>query len=227
MPENKNTIALSVESYEKRLLAQKDKFLPALTAAMEKNEEGMREKLQLAVVSVTEGLTFLKQSYHNEITCRKGALLALTKIKAALGEAAYAQATKSLQQDIMTTAAEQILDKAVGKGGKLGAFAAFNSGRLAECRIDFNRAMVRFEKAVELDRGNIHYLKAAGLLARKMYAYKKALTCFVTIEKLLAQQGKGSVELAITQRELAYTALLFGQQKQAGAYYKKAMTSLT
>ena len=100
-----------------------------------------------------------------------------------------------MQANASTAEAEQVFDKLVAKGGKVGAFAAYHSGRLSECRMDFSRASVRFDKAIELDRSNIHYLKAAGLLARKMYQHKKALACFSAIEKQLAQAAFGSAPL--------------------------------
>jgi tetratricopeptide (TPR) repeat protein len=224
---SENTITLSPQVYGKRLLAHKNKLSPALTAAMEQQEEAKREKLQLAVVSLTEALTYFRQSYQQEISCRKAALAALSKIQSMIDKKDLAAACKSLQSEVSTQGAEQIFDKVLAKGGKAGAFAAFHGGRLAECRMDFSRAAAHFDKALELDRSNIHYLKAAGLLARKMYEHKKALACFAAIEKLLAPKEKESAELAIARRELAYTALLLGQHKQAGEYYKKAMQGLT
>ena len=219
------TVKLSPKAYTQRLAVQKKKFLQAVTVAMENHEESKREKLQLVVVSLTEALTFIKQSYQHEVTCRKGALAALNKMEKMLGPL-YTKAAESICTRDSTLEAEQILDKVIGKGGKGGAFAAFHSGRLAECRMDFPRAMVRFDKAVELDKGNPHYLRAAGLLARKMYQHKKSLMRFMTLEKLFVGQKKDSVELALARREVAYSAALFGQHKQADAYYKKAMASL-
>ncbi|MCI5147858.1 MAG: tetratricopeptide repeat protein [Candidatus Electrothrix sp. MAN1_4] len=222
---SKHTVTLSPKTYTQRLVSQKKKFLQAVSTAMEKHEESKRERLQLVVVSLTEALTFIKQSYQHELICRKGALTALNKMEKMLGPL-YAKAAESVCTKDSTLEAEQILDKVIGKGGKGGAFAAFHSGRLAECRMDFSRAIVRFDKAVDLDKTNPHYLRVDGLLARKMYQHKKALMRFMTLEKLLAKQGKDSVELAKTCREVAYSAALFGQHKQADAYYKKAMASL-
>lgn len=223
---SKYTVELSPKAYTRRLVTQKKKFLQAVNAAMENHEESKRERLQLVVVSLTEALTFIKQSYKHEVICRKGALAALDKMQKMLGPL-YPRAAESVCTKDSTLDAEQILDKVIGKGGKGGAFAAFHSGRLAECRMDFSRAAVRFDKAVELDKVNPHYLRAAGLLARKMYQHKKALMRFIALEKLLAGQGKDSVELALARREVAYSAALFGQHKQADAYYTKAMNSLT
>jgi tetratricopeptide (TPR) repeat protein len=219
------TIALSPESYGQRLIAQKKKLLPALTAAIESHDDARREKLQLAVTAITEALTFFKQSYRNEVSCRKRSLAALEKMRNLLDKADYELACVGVQANASTAEAEQVFDKLVAKGGKIGAFAVYQSGRLAECRMDFSRAAVRFDKAIELDKSNIHYLKAAGLLARTMYQHKKALTCFSAIEKQLAQ-GEESPELAIARREIAYTALLSGQSGPAGEYYKKAMNGI-
>lgn len=219
------TVQLSPKAFTQRLVVQKKKFTRAVTAAMEQHEDSKREKLQLVVVSLTEALTFIKQSYKQEVICRQGALMALDKMQKMLGPL-YTRAAESVCTQDNTLEAEQILDKVIGKGGKGGAFAAFHSGRLAECRMDFNRAMVRFDKAVELDKANPHYLRAAGLLARKMYQHKKSLLLFLTLEKLLAGQGKDSPELAVARREVAYSAALFSQHAQADAYYKKAMAGL-
>lgn len=219
-------IALSPESYGQRLIAQKKKFLPALTAAIESRDDSRREKLQQAVTAITESLTFFKQSYRNEMACRKGALAALGKMQNMLDKADYDLACVGVQANVSTAEAEQVFDKLVAKGGKVGAFAVYHSGRLAECRMDFSRAAVRFDKAIELDKSNIHYLKAAGLLARKMYQHKKALACFSAIEKLLLQKGEETAELAVARRELASTALLSGQSGPAMEYCKKAMNGI-
>ncbi|XCN73930.1 MAG: tetratricopeptide repeat protein [Candidatus Electrothrix aestuarii] len=221
------TVQLSPKAFTQRLVVQKKKFTQAVTTAMEQHDESKRERLQLMVVSLTESLTFIKQGYKQEVTCRKGALMALNKMQKMLGPALYKRAAESVCVKDSTLDAEQILDKVIGKGGKGGAFAAFHSGRLAECRMDFPRAMVRFDKAVELDGANPHYLQAAGLLARKMYQHKKSLIRFMALEKLLVRMGKDSVELAIARREVAYSAALFSQHAQADAYYKKAIASLT
>ncbi|MCI5131254.1 MAG: hypothetical protein D3904_06960, partial [Candidatus Electrothrix sp. EH2] len=184
---SKYAVKLSPKTYTQRLVNQKKKFTQAVTAAMEQRQESKREQLQLVVVSLTEALTFIKPSYQHEVTCRKGALAALNKMQKMLGPKLYARAAESVCLKDSTLDAEQILDKVVGKGGKGGAFAAFHSGRLAECRMDFPRAMARFEKAAGLDRVNPHYLRAAGLLARKMYQHKKSLMSFMALEKLLAR----------------------------------------
>ena len=222
----KPVAALSLESYEQRLLALKDKQLTALTGAIENNEAGRREELQSELVAITEALTFLDQGYAQEMSCRNGALAALEQMQPELDTADYELAFESVSNGD-TEGAEQIFDSLADQDGPLSALAAFQSGRLAECRMDLNRAMEQLEKAVTLDDKNHDYLRSAALLARKLYHHKKALAWFTSLVKLGEEKGEDTVGLALDRRELAYTTALVGQHKQAGVLYKKAMVSLT
>ncbi len=222
----KPVAALSLESYEQRLLALKDKQLTALTEAIENNEESRREQLQSELVAITEALTFLDQGYAQEMSCRNEALATLEQMQPELDTADYEQAFESVSNGD-TGEAEQLFDSFAGQNGPLSALAAFQSGRLAECRMDLNRAMEQLEKAVTLDDKNPDYLRSAALLARKLYRHKKALAWFTSLVKLGEEKGEDTVELALDRRELAYTTALVGQHKQAGVLYKKAMVSLT
>lgn len=222
----KPVAALSLASYEQRLLALKDKQLTALTGAIENNEESRREQLQGELVAITEGLSFLDQGYAQEMSCRNEALAALEQMQPDLDTADFEQAFESVSNGD-TGEAEQLFDSFAGQNGPLSALAAFQSGRLAECRMDLNRAMEQLEKAVTLDDKNPDYLRSAALLARKLYHHKKALAWFTSLVKLGEEKGEDTVELALDRRELAYTTALVGQHKQAGVLYKKAMVSLT
>jgi len=224
--EEKPVATLSLESYEQRLLALKDKQLTALTGAIENNEEGRREQLQSELVAITEALTFLDQGYAQEMSCRNGALATLEQMQPELDTADYEQARESVSNGD-TEEAEQIFDSVADQDGPLSASAAFQSGRLAECRMDLNRAMEWLEKAVTLEDNNPDYLRSAALLARKLYHHKKSLAWFTSLVKLGEKKGEDSVELALDKRELAYTTALVGHHKQAGALYKQAMVSLT
>ncbi|MCW5200843.1 hypothetical protein VU07_03415, partial [Desulfobulbus sp. F4] len=130
MSENNTAIALSPEAYGQRLIAQKKKLLPALTAAIESRDDARRDKLQMAVTAITEALTFFKQSYRSEMACRKGAFAALGKMQNMLDKADFDLACVGVQANASTAEAEQVFDKLVAKGGKVGAFAAYHSGRL-------------------------------------------------------------------------------------------------
>ena len=219
--------AISLESYEQRLLALKEQRLVALTAAIEKNEETKREQLQIELVALTEALSFLKQGYEQEISCRNNALAALELMRPQLAADDYERASGGVREGD-TEEAEQVFDSVAEQDSSLAAMAAYQSGCLAACRIDFSRAMDRFDKAVALDDGNSpDHLRSAALLARQLYRHKKALAWFAALVQLLEEQGEDSVELALARRELAYTSALVGRHKQAGELYKKAMVSLT
>ncbi len=218
-------VTITLESYEQRLLTLREQQLAALARAIENNEESKREKLQLMVVTITEALTFFKQSYEQEIACRNEVLAAMETMEPEIDGTDFARACEDIRSQ-STEGAEKILDTLAQQKTANSAAAMFHSGRLAECRMDFHRAMLRLDKAVEIDGKNPDYLRAAGLLARKLYQHKKALIRFIALEKLIDAKGEDSVELALVRRELAYCAALFGKHKQAGSYYKKAMGSL-
>ena len=220
------TAALTVEAYEQRLSALKDKQLAALTEAIDNNEESRRERLQVELVAITESLTFLNQGYQQEISCRTEARQALDQMQALLDNGEYEEACASLN-DGDTEPAETLFDRTTDADSEFSAMAAYQAGRLAECRIDFTQAMDRLEKAVTLEGDNPDYLRAAALLARKLYKHKQALAWFTTLEQVLAEQGEDTVELALARRELAYASALVSQHKKAGGLYKQAMVSLT
>jgi len=226
VPGEQPVASISLESYEQRLLALKDQQLAVLTAAIENNEESKREQLQMELVALTETLSFLQQGYEQEISCRNQALGALELIKSELDTADYEQARMSLRESD-TEEAENIFDGVADRNISMSAPAAYQSGCLAECRMDLNRAMDRLDKAATLDGNSPDSLRSAALLARKLYLHKKALVWFSSLVKLLEEKEEDTVELALARREQAYTSALVGQHKQAGMLYKKAMVSLT
>ncbi len=221
-------VSITLEVYVKRLLHLKELKQVSLTAAMESNETKIREKLQAVLVSLTRALTFPEQSLAHEISCREQALEALKEMYDAevIDKDDYGLAREILYSD-STEEAEHLLDRVIKQNIPLSALASYHSACLAQCRMDFGRAMPRFDKAIELDKTNTDYIRSCGLLARQLYYHKKSLNCFVALEKLLRTNGDDSMELALARRELAYSAALSGLLKQAALYYKKAMGSLT
>ncbi len=226
VPLEEPVVTLSLESYEERLLALKDKQLAALSEAIERNQEGRRERLQVELVALTESLTFLKQSYEHEISLRHGARQALDQMRVELDPVDYEQACESIRH-ADTRIAEKIFAEIAEKGCSASAAAAFQCGLLAKCRIDFTRAMKFLEQAVGLDGNNPDYLRSAAVLAQTLYQHKRALNWFSALEKVLAELGDDTVELALARRDLAYSVALVGRHKQAGGLYKQAMGSLT
>ncbi|BCO10624.1 hypothetical protein GF1_30000 [Desulfolithobacter dissulfuricans] len=217
-------VTLSLGLYEQRLMGYREQRLRDLTRAMEEENEAQREQLQAELVVVTESLNFLEISYEQELACRKQALEALGQMDLASEE--YEQARVSIEEDD-TAVAGQILDDVAARNPSRAAQAAYLSGRLAECRVDLNRAMDRYEQAVTLDDNTPEYLRTASALARRLYRHKKALAWSHRLVELLEDEGEHTVELALARRDLAYTSALVGQHKQAGSLYKQAMVSLS
>jgi tetratricopeptide (TPR) repeat protein len=226
VPAQQPAAVISLASYEQRMVALKEQRLAELTTAIENNEESRREQLQVELVALTEALSFLQQSYDKEISCRNTALKALAAMKPEMETADYEQAYSNLSEGELEEA-ERIFDGIVEKNDAFSAAAAYQSGCLSECRMDFSTAMARFDKAVTLDGNSPDILRSAALLARKLYLHKKALVWFSSLVELLEKQGEDTLDLALARREQAYTAALVGQHKQAGALYKQAMVSLT
>ena len=226
IPEEQPVTVISLESYEQRLIALKEQRLAALSTAIDSNEESRREQLQVELVALTEALSFLQQSYGQEVSCRNSALATLELMKPELDTADYERASRSVREGD-SEEAEQVFDEVADQDVALSALAAYRSGCLAECRTDLNRAMERLDRAVTLDGSSPDYLRSAALLARKLYLHKKALAWFASLVQLLEKQGEDTIELALARREQAYTSALLGQHKQAGALYKQAMVSLT
>ncbi len=216
-------ITLSLDLYEQRLMDYREERLRHLTRAMEEDNEAQREQLQAELVVITESLNFLEISYEQELACRKQALEALDLMD--LNSQEYEQARRSIEVGD-TAVAGQVLDDVAVRNTSQGALAAYLSGRLAECRVDLNRAMDRYEQAVTLDDTTPDYLRTASALARRLYRHKKALAWSHRLVELLEAEGEDTVELALARRDLAYTSALVGQHKQAGSLYKQAMVSL-
>jgi len=219
-------VVLSKELYEQRLFVLKKKKLAELAAAADDNDEDKREECQVELVAITKALTFVDHGYERELSCRNDALAVLDQIETELDPGTFARARESILNGD-TEEAEQIFEGIVEQGSSYAAAVAYQSGRLAECRLDFDTALKRFERAVALDAADIYALHSAALLARRLYEYKKAMPWFTSLVGLLEKKGEDSVDLALARRDLAYTFALVGQYKQAGALYKKAMVTLS
>ena len=220
------TVVLSRELYEQRLFALKEEKLAELTRAVDDNNEEKREECQVELVVITEALTFVDRGYEQELSCRKEALSVLDQLQTDVNPAEYNRARTCVVTG-NTEDAEQVFDRVAEGESAYAAAAAYQSGRLAQCRLDFKKAMQRFERAVALDPANIAALRAAGLLARRLYEHNKAIRWFTSLVGLLEEQGEDTVELALARRDLAYTFALLSQYKKAGVLYKKAMVSLS
>jgi len=216
---------LTIEVYETRLRKREKEQQQALAEAINSGDDIRRDHLQIELVAITDRIALLKDSYKQELESRQAALNAFDEMAAAIDESLRDQIKESLLCG-ETEAAEEFFAGIVDKQGPDAPVAAFLAGRLAEARIDLYLALERYRKAVELDGENCDYLRAAGVMARKLYRYRDARPVLEKLVELLEKEDKNSVDLALARRELGYTYALSGSLKQAGPLYKQAMKTI-
>ena len=224
---DKSTIpTLTREIYETYLREREQEQQESLALAIKNGDDIKRDHLQIELVAVTDKIALFDDSYNLEMKWRGQALGALDRL-ADESDASLIQEVRESLLSGKTEEAERFFTEIVDKQGANAALAAFLAGHLAEARIDLYPALERYRKAVELAGDNCDYLKAAGVMARKLYRYRDAKPLLEKLVQLLEKQGENSVELALARRELGYTYALSGGLKQAGPLYKQAMKTIT
>jgi tetratricopeptide (TPR) repeat protein len=216
---------LTIEIYETRLRERESEQQQALAKAIAEQDNITRDHVQIELVAVTDRIALLEDSYKEEMQWRQAALEALQAIAPDADE----DTIKSLQEELSsgeTVQAEKLFKEVADQKGDNAALAAFHAGRLAEARVDLYQALERYQQAVELDSDSSEHLKAAGVMARKLYRYRDARPLLEKLVDLLASQDSDSIELALARRELGYTYALSGALKQAGPLYKQSMKTI-
>lgn len=214
------------KSYERWLLDLKEQRLAGMAAAVDNNDESKQYQQQIELVAITEALSFSEQAYAESISRRKKALEFLEEIKTGLAVAEYDMARKVVICEGDTGPAEHILADMLSQEGSAG-LAAYHGGRLAEQRMDFQKAMDSYEKALVVDRNNPDFIRSAGMLSLRLYSYQKAQNYLSSLVSILEKNNLDSVELSLARREYAYSLAMVGKNKEAGVLYKKVMHSLT
>lgn len=217
---------LDREAYERWLLDLKAQRLALMNAAIDNNDESGQEQYQVELVAITEGLGFSGQAYADSISFRKDALALLEQIKPGLEVMEYDVARKGIREGD-TGPAEKIFDATVDQDGVDDGLKAYHGGRLAEQRMDFQKAMNRYEKAVAVAKDNPDFIRSAGLLSLRLYSYQKGQHYFSSLVAIFEKNNPDSVELALARRDYAYSLAMVGENKEAGILYKQAMHSLT
>ena len=219
-------VRLSREDYAARLNAIEEKQRAVLAQAMQQRDEKSRDRLQRELVIMNERLALLDDSYAEDMACYQQVLIALEEMQAQSEDAGLAQAMAEARTGEMG-AAEEYLANLSEQQHSLAPEAAFLSGQLAESRVDLQRSMNLYRRAVEREPANPKYLQAAGKTARILYNYKEALPWLETFVSLSRNDAQADpVLLAKAQRELAYTYVLNGMHHKAGPLYKESMTTL-
>ena len=194
--------------------------------AIADGDDPQRDRLQRAIVLLNDRLVHLADSCAEEADCRIQALALLDELAGDGADNTAAAAARALRADDPGPAEELLSTLSEGSDATAGR-AAYLGGRLADCRVDLDRALALYRRAVELEPDNPAVLLAAGRTARSLYQYREAMGWLEHRVRLCVGHGADDpVALALAQRELAYTCVLGGRQRQAGPLYKESMTAL-
>jgi len=152
---------------------------------------------------------------------------ALASLKGQLPEEQIKKAEASLSEG-KTEEAEKAFDQIIEKGAGSIALAAYHSGQLAEDRIDYNKAMRQYKKAVVLDDQNPDYLFAAGKMANMLGDYSFAQQWLEQLIKIRqSKQGldkkQNNINLAVALNTLASLYQDQGKYAQAEYLYKHSL----
>ncbi|MGE4560831.1 MAG: tetratricopeptide repeat protein [Desulfobulbus sp.] len=220
-------VRLSMEAYGEQLVSLEEQHRAALAEAVERHDDQRRDQLQRELVIMNERLELLADHYVEEMACYQQILDTLARLQTEEPSPALAQAIAELQTG-KTEAATAFLEELSGQSSHpLAVQAAFLSGQLAECRVDLQKAMDYYRRAVDKEPDNPQYLRAAGLMARSLYRYQEALPWLESYVRLIRENGQADAKaVALAQRELAYTYVLSGKYQKAGPLYKESMTVL-
>ncbi|MDP8174251.1 hypothetical protein [Phocoenobacter skyensis] len=123
---------------------------------LKKELQAIKEKLQNTTATYEQAIQLKQEIEKNLLTLQSNQ-----------PKAKIAQVLKELRNNPDTRKAEKDLDEIVESGAKEIAPAAYESGRLAENRVDYRKAMKAFTKAVTLDKNNPDYLLKAAQMAKK------------------------------------------------------------
>lgn len=180
---------------------------------------------------LNERTVCLETSYQEELACHEECAGFLARLAGNNPESQAAQTRQTLLHSASTREAEVFLDQFSQEPHSkptLAAQAAVLSGRLAEQRFDLAPALSRYTRALRITPDNIEYLRLAGKLAHLLDQYDAAARRQESRVRLIERQpGHSAVELALAERDLAYTCLKAGRFDQAAPLYKSAMTALS
>jgi tetratricopeptide (TPR) repeat protein len=120
-------------------------------------------------------------------------------------------------------AAEKAFDAVADKENEAVALAAHQSGKLAQDRLDYEKAMRRYKEAVMLAKDNPEYLFAAGKMAWTIADYTQAQDLLEKLLKIREAEGKEDLELALALNELAELYRSQGKYAEAEPLLQRAL----
>lgn len=231
-PESPAGAALLREVFTARLQALAATMrlkLESLEGTAGAEEESSRLHKQLGLLN--ERTANLDASYLEELACHEETARFLARLASNNPESPAAQTRQILLHNASTKEAEAFLDQFSQEPQTkpaLAAQAAVLSARLAEQRLDLSLALSRYIRALRISPDNVEYLHRASDLAHTLGQYEPAARWRQSLVRLIKRQpGDNAVDLALAERDLAYTCLKAGQFDEAAPLYKSAMTALS
>ncbi|WP_417909857.1 tetratricopeptide repeat protein [Candidatus Electronema sp. PJ] len=215
-----NTYGLTELQFSAKLKERQEGIVKAMTETGGNEEK--RHLLEQEWKAVEEKLADLQHSYHEELQLRKAADEAIPKLKGLLPAAQLETAQANLQQG-QAEAAEIAFDAVADNASKVAAFAAFQSGQLAEGRLDYAKAMQQYKKAVTLEPDSPDCLLAAGNVARTLANYEQAQIWLERLLKIREAAEKNDADLILAQNELAYVYYQQGKDKETEALLQRSL----
>ncbi|MCW5205462.1 tetratricopeptide repeat protein [Desulfobulbus sp. F5] len=197
---------LTFEQYKKDLLELHEKYV------LEKQKrEDIERKLANPDESYQEKLRLLEESQEK-----------LQQLAASQPKEQLAEAEKRLAQGD-TELAELLFDRVAEETGQTAAAALLQSGRLAEDRLDYSKALRNYTAAVALAPDNPDYLLSAWQMAYQMGEYQQAEEWLEHLLAIWEQEGKEDAELALALNDLALVYMSQGRYEEAELRYKRSL----
>ena len=209
--------------YEEKLKNLEKRLLKKLENSNSNSDNKQQQNLELRLRDVQEKLDNLEKSYSKVIKSYEIADKALDQFKDQLPAVQLAKARTNLRQG-KTEAAEKAFDYIVARGGEAIASAAYQSGQLAESRLDYTKALRQYKLAIALDEYNTQYLRKAAWLLIRLENDKEAEELYRRALPIVERNhARYSIEVASAINDLAYAYTGQGKNKEAEELYRRAL----
>ena len=197
---------LTFEQYKKDLLEQHGNYF------LEKQK---REEIERKLAN-------LEESYQEKLRLLEESQEKLQQLAGSLPKEQLAEAEERLAQGD-TELAEQLFDRVAEETGQTAAAALLQSGRLAEDRLDYSKALRNYAAAVALAPDNPDYLLPAGEMALEMGEYQRAEEWLEHLLAIREQEGKEDIELALALNDLAAVYYYQSRYEEAESLCKRSL----
>ncbi len=214
---------ISLQEYEEGLRRREAEVRKELKEAQQLSET-KRHQLEAELQATKTKLSNLQVSYEEKIKRLQEAEAALENYKGEIPEDLHARAMKSLHKGD-TRAAEESFDRIAEKEKNNAAEAYYQSGQLAESRLDYDKAMRQFTTAVTLANNEPRYLNAAGVMAINLANYARAEEWLTRLVEIRKSQGENT-DYATALNNLASLYQSQGKYDEAEPIQKRTLAIL-